>query len=113
MVSTLLFAITLIIVIVLLTILYFKYNKLRKYFKNYNSNPVYGPGKYNYGREDPYKIQKEMRKEECLENIRKILTFKWTWYWTTKEYKKCKKIKKDFNKKFTESIKNKKNVRRK
>jgi len=91
---TLFLTITLIIVIVLLIILFSKHNKLKNRFNNYNPNPVYGPGRYNYGQDNPYKILKDIRKENRLENIRKFLTFKWTWYWTTKEYRKQKKIEK-------------------
>jgi len=113
MVLTILLTIALVIVIVLLTILYFKHNKLRKDFRNYNPNPVFGPGRYNYGQDNPYKILKKIRKESRLENIRRFLTFKWTWYWSTKEYRKRKKIKKDLNDKFRESIKNRQIHRRK
>lgn len=105
---TLFLVITLLIVIILLSILFFKHNKLKKDFMNYDPNPVFGPGRYNYGRDDPKRILKEMR----LESIRRFLTFKWTWYWTTKEYKKRKKIQKNFTKKFEESVK-RKNMRKK
>jgi len=101
---TLLLAITLVFVIVLLSILFFKHNKLRNDFKNYNPNPVFGPGRYNYGRNHPDKILREMR----LEVIRKFLNFKWTWYWITKEYRVRRKTKNELNKKFKESIKNRK-----
>jgi len=104
---TLLLAIALVIVIALLSILFFKHNKLKTRFNNYNPNPVFGPGRYNYGRDNPYKILKNIRKEDRLEAIRKFLTFKWTWYWLTKEYRVKRKTKKDLNKKFTQSIKQK------
>ena len=101
---TLLLTITLFVVVVLLTILFFKHNKLRNDFKNYNPNPVFGPGRYNYGQNNPSRILREMR----LERIRKFLTFKWTWYWVTKEYRAKRKTRKKLNKTFKASIKKRK-----
>jgi hypothetical protein len=109
---TLLLAIALFIAFALLLILFFKHNKLKNRFNNYDPNPVFGPGRYNYGRDNPYKILKEIRKENRLEAIRKFLTFKWTWYWTTEKYRIQKKAKKDLNKKFTESLKSRKKHRK-
>jgi len=107
---TLLLTITIILVVVLFTLLFFKHNKLKKRFNNYNPNPVYGPGRYNYGRSNPYNILKDMRKEDRLEAIRKFLTFKWTWYWVTKEYRVKRKTRKNLNKKFKDSIDKKRKI---
>jgi len=109
---TMLLTIALVIVIILLILLFSKHNKLRNDFKNYNPNPVYGPGRYNYGRDNPYRILKDIRKEERLEVIRNFLTFKWFWYWTTKDYRNRKKIKKDLNKNLKESVEKRHTERR-
>jgi len=104
---TLLLAIGLLIVSLLLTVLFIKHKKLSTSFKNYNPNPVFGPGRYNYGRNDPSRIAKEMR----VERIRYILSFKWTWYWTTKKYQKERKTRKDLTKMVVSSIDRKKKAR--
>lgn len=101
---TLLLAVILLTVIFLLTLLFYKHNKLKKSFQNYNPNPVYGPGRYDYGLTDPVRLMKEMR----LERIRYVLSFRWSWYWMTKQYRKERKIKKEFNKTFKASIKKRK-----
>ena len=97
---TLLLMVTLLTVIFLLTLLFFRHNKLKKDFKNYNPNPTFGPGQYNYGRNNPYKLEKEMR----LERIRYILSLKWTWYWLSKQAIKERKIRRNFNKSFKVSV---------
>ena len=96
--------IALVIVFLLLIVLFIKHTKLRTDFRNYDPNPVFGPGRYNYGRNDPNQIIKEM----IIERIRNILTFKWIWYWTTKKYKKERRTKKKFNKIMMTSIERKK-----
>jgi len=103
-----LLTIALVFVIVLLTILLIKHTKLKNDFKNYNPNPVFGPGRHNYGRDDPARWVREMR----LERIREFFTFKWVWYWTTKEYRKKKKTKNELTRKFKKSIDAKKKARK-
>lgn len=90
---TFLLAIGLLIVTSLLTILFIKHRNLRSDFRNYNPNPVFGPGRYNYGRDLP-----KTSREVMLESVRKFLTFRWTWYWTTEKYRKQRRTKKEFTK---------------
>jgi len=105
---TLILAIALLVAFILIILILFKHNKLRNDFRNYDPNPVFGPGRYNYGLDDPSRILKEQR----IEVIRKFFTFKWTWYWTTKEYRKKKKTKKELNKRFEKSITKRKKAKK-
>ena len=104
---TIALTIALLIVFLLLTILFIKYKKLSTNFNNYDPNPIFGPGRYNYGINDPHRISKEMR----IERIRNILTFKWIWYWTTKKYRKERKTRKEFSKLMVLSIEKKKKAK--
>jgi len=49
---------------------------------------IIGPGQYDYGKNDPIRRMKE----EQLETIRKILTLKWVWQWTTKKHRNKKRL---------------------
>jgi len=106
-ITTILLTIGLLIVILLLTILFIKYRKLNNDFRNYNPNPVFGPGRHNYGKDDPYQIVRDRR----MERIRNFLTLKWLWYWTTKEYWKKRKIRKEFSRTMINSIEKKKQAK--
>jgi hypothetical protein len=97
---TTLLAITLVVVIFLLTILFIKHKKLRTNFNNYNPNPVFGPGDNNYGRNKSSSHLREIR----LERLRYFISFKWTWYWMTEKYRKERKTKKDFKKFMFKSV---------
>jgi hypothetical protein len=104
---TTLLAIGLTVVTLSLIILFLKHRKLNSDFRNYNPNPVFGPGRYNYGRNDPSRIAKEMR----AERFRSFFTLKWTWYWTTKKYRKERKTRKEFSKIMLTSIERKKQAK--
>jgi len=97
---TILLTIGLLIVTSLLIVLFIKHQKLSTSFKNYNPNPLFGPGRYNYGRNDPSRIAKEMRSE----NIRHFFTFKWTWYWMTDKYRKERRKRKEVMKILVNSL---------
>jgi len=103
---TILLAIGLLIVTLSLIILFIKHNKLNSSFRNYNPNPVFGPGRYDYGRTRP-----KLPREVMIENIRRFFTFKWTWYWTTKQYRKERNSRKELSKMMIDSIEKRKKAR--
>lgn len=78
------------VVILSLTILFFKYKKTNTVSNNDTDNGV---------------------REFRMNSIRNFLTFKWVWYWTTEKYRKERTTRKKFNKLMNDSNDRKKKVK--
>lgn len=105
--TTILLWVALIALSTIVLILFLNHIKLKRKFKNYNPNPIFGPGRYNYGQNHPDIIFREQKRAM----LRQFLTFKWVWYWTTKEYRYKRRKRKEVSDLMMSSIERRKKAK--
>lgn len=103
---TIILTLVLIIVICLISFLFIKHNNLKKTVKNVRYEPSFAPIDV-----ETIRNQKTVLKELRMDRLRKIISFKWTWYWLTKKSKEERKTKKEFNEMMSKSIEKRKKMK--